>query len=66
MYNEEVINNTTNERQKMAVEILAASHPLNATFVNWLGGKEATKRQARKFLQAHPWAAKALEQSKND
>ena len=37
-----------------ASDILKASHPLNSTFVKWLDGKEATKRQARKFLQQFP------------
>ena len=44
----------------MAAQILNPSHPLHSSFVAFLGGKEPTKRQARKFLQANPWAAKAM------
>lgn len=36
-----------------AADVLKADHPLNAAFVAWLGGKSATSRQARKFLQSH-------------
>ena len=46
----------------MAAKILEASHPLHTTFITWLGGKEPTKRQARKFLQQNAWAARAMEQ----
>ncbi len=37
-----------------AKELLNEAHPLNKTFRKWLGDKPATKRQARKFLQAFP------------
>ncbi len=37
-----------------AVEILKDDHPAHSHFVKWLEGKEATKRQARKFLQIFP------------
>lgn len=37
-----------------AADILKSDHPVNKHFVKWLNGKEATKRQARKFLQAFP------------
>lgn len=47
----------------MAAAILAETHPLNRTFMRWLAGKTPTKRQARKFLQQHPWATKALKAS---
>ena len=46
----------------MAAKIMNPSHPLNSSFVAFLAGKEATKRQARKFLQANPWAAKAMKE----
>ena len=38
-----------------AADILKSDHPLNKPFVTWLGDKQATKRQARKFLQSHPY-----------
>jgi len=34
-----------------AAELLASDCPF---FIKWLNGKEATKRQARKFLQEYP------------
>jgi len=37
-----------------AADILKSDHPVNKHFVKWLDGKEPTKRQARKFLQAFP------------
>lgn len=37
-----------------AADILAEDHPVNKHFIKWLGDKQATKRQARKFLQAFP------------
>ena len=37
-----------------AAELLKASHPLNKPFTKWLKGKEATKRQARKYLATYP------------
>lgn len=37
-----------------ASEILKSDHPLNKAFTAWLGDKQATRRQARKFLAAHP------------
>lgn len=45
----------TEDRQKLtARELLDEKHPVNKHFVQWLGEKEATKRQARKFLQTFP------------
>ena len=37
-----------------AAELLRSDHPLHASFVQWAKGKPLTKRQARKFLAAHP------------
>jgi hypothetical protein len=37
-----------------AADLLDPTHPLNKPFVAWLKGKEASKRQARKFLAAYP------------
>lgn len=37
-----------------ANDLLSADHPLHKTFTKWLHGKEATKRQASKFLQQYP------------
>lgn len=37
-----------------AASILDTDHPLHKKFVAFLGGKEPTKRQARKFLQKFP------------
>jgi hypothetical protein len=37
-----------------AADILKSDHPLNKAFTVWLNGKQATKRQAREFLKAHP------------
>lgn len=37
----------------MASDILKSDHPLNKTFTAWLGDKQATRRQARKFLATH-------------
>ena len=37
-----------------AADVLKSDHPLNPAFNAWLGGKPATKRQAREFLQRHP------------
>lgn len=37
-----------------AADVLKSDHPLNPAFVAWLGGKPATKRQARAFLQVNP------------
>jgi hypothetical protein len=42
------------KRELAAADILKADHPVNKHFTKWLQGKEATKRQARKFLQAFP------------
>jgi hypothetical protein len=54
-------NTTTTETVKplVAADLLKSAHPLNATFVAWLNGKEATKRQARKFLAENPQYLKA-------
>jgi len=37
-----------------AADLLNPEHPVHAHFIAWLKGKEPTKRQARKFLQAFP------------
>ena len=37
-----------------AADLLKDEHPLRKAFVKWCGDKDATKRQAAKFLQAHP------------
>lgn len=37
-----------------AVDLLNTDHPLNKSFLQFCGEKEATKRQARKFLQKYP------------
>lgn len=37
-----------------AADLLKDDHPLHAAFTKWVGDKDATKRQAAKFLQAHP------------
>ena len=37
-----------------ASDLLNETHPAHKHFTSWLKGKEATKRQARKFLQAFP------------
>ena len=37
-----------------ANDLLQADHPLHKTFTKWLGDKDATKRQASKFLQQYP------------
>lgn len=42
------------ENKTVAKDILASNHPAHGHFVAWLKGKEATRRQARKFLQAFP------------
>jgi hypothetical protein len=38
-----------------ASHIMKPEHPLNSTFRDWCGNQKVTKRQARKFLQAHPY-----------
>ena len=38
----------------LASEVLKLDHPLNKAFTAWLGNKQATRRQARKFLVVHP------------
>ena len=45
----------------MAAKILDPSHPLHTTFRRFIGDKNPTKRQARKFLAKNKWAAKALQ-----
>lgn len=40
--------------QVKAADLLSADHPAHGAFVRFLGGKEPSKRQARKFLAAHP------------
>lgn len=37
-----------------AADILKSDHPAHKHFIQWLGDKEPTKRQARKFLQSFP------------
>jgi hypothetical protein len=37
-----------------ASDILQEDHPVHKHFVQWLGDKKATKRQAAKFLQRYP------------
>jgi hypothetical protein len=37
-----------------AADLLKSNHPLHNAFLEHLGDKPATKRQARKFLQANP------------
>lgn len=37
-----------------ANDLLKSDHPLHKTFMQWLKGKDATKRQASKFLQQYP------------
>ncbi|MCK9463621.1 MAG: hypothetical protein M0R80_28715 [Proteobacteria bacterium] len=34
-----------------AIDVMSEAHPAYAAFILWLGGKEATKRQARKFCR---------------
>jgi len=41
-------------KQLNAADLLDEKHPVHNHFVKWLNGKEASKRQARKFLQAFP------------
>lgn len=38
----------------LASDVLKSDHPLNKAFTAWLGDKQATRRQARKFLASHP------------
>jgi len=43
------------ERKELnARDLLDEKHPVNKHFVAWLGEKQASKRQARKFLQEFP------------
>lgn len=42
------------QKELTARELLDEKHPVHKHFVAWLDGKEASKRQARKFLQAFP------------
>jgi hypothetical protein len=37
-----------------AKDILNVDHPLHRAFLAFLGDKEPTRRQARKFLQKYP------------
>lgn len=39
----------------LASDVLKSDHPLNKVFTAWLGDKQATRRQARKFLATHPF-----------
>jgi hypothetical protein len=41
-------------KELTARDLLDEKHPIHKHFVQWVGEKEATKRQARKFLQAFP------------
>jgi len=45
---------TETKTETCAADILDKDHPVNPHFVKWLGDREATKRQARKFLQKFP------------
>jgi hypothetical protein len=56
MYNEDIMSETKTETPKelAARDLLDEKHPVHKHFKAWLDGKEATKRQARKFLQAFP------------
>lgn len=38
----------------VASDVMKSDHPLNKAFTAWLGDKQATRRQARKFLASHP------------
>ena len=42
------------ESATVASDVLKSDHPVHKHFVKWLGDKEPTKRQARKFLQQFP------------
>jgi hypothetical protein len=37
-----------------SADLLKSDHPLHNSFTTWLDGKEATKRQASKFLRENP------------
>jgi hypothetical protein len=37
-----------------AAHILRENHPAHKHFIKWLGDKQPTRRQARKFLQTFP------------
>lgn len=37
-----------------AKDLLDTNHPVHKHFKSWLGDKEATRRQARRFLQEFP------------
>lgn len=45
---------TETPKELVASDLLDEKHPVHKHFKAWLDGKEATKRQARKFLQAFP------------
>jgi hypothetical protein len=45
---------TEDRRELRAADLLDEKHPVHTHFVKWLDGKEMSKRQARKFLQAFP------------
>jgi hypothetical protein len=49
-----VVKGEVIENSLPASDILDINHPLHANFVKWLGDKEQTKRQARKYLQEFP------------
>ena len=38
----------------VASDLLKQDHPLHKAFTAWLGDKQATRRQARKFLSLNP------------
>ena len=41
-------------RELNAADLLDPQHPVHKHFQQWLQGRQATKRQARKFLQQFP------------
>jgi hypothetical protein len=49
-----IIMSEVQQKELTARELLDEKHPVHKHFVAWLDGKEASKRQARKFLQAFP------------
>ena len=41
-------------RQLVAADVLKKDNPLHKSFLQFVGDKTPTKRQARKFLQKYP------------
>ena len=54
LYNRGIRQQQPKETNMTAAQLLNPTCPANSFFVKWLGGKEPTKRQARKFLQQFP------------